>query len=465
MPRLLLINPINPVNIFSFLKSKFGKNNGVVFVPPIGLGYIAAVTPESWQIKILDEAVDPFEFETADLVGITATTGQAPRAYEIADIYRRKKIPVVMGGIHVSFRPEEALSHADSVVIGEAEDIWSRVIEDFTGNKLKQVYRGSAADLGKAVVPRRQLFSRKYRIGSIMTSRGCPFSCDFCTVTIFNGSKLRRRSIQHVIGELKTIPQKYLLFLDDNLLGYTKEHKTQVKNLFSEMIKQPIRKKWVAQTSINSLADRSVLELARKAGCIGFFVGMESVNEEVLKTMNKSANLKTGIGSYIKNIREIHKHGMIVMGNFVLGYERGLEELRWDTQWMKKSPLDIVNFAILTPYPGTKIFDRLNEGKKIIKNNFPDDWGFYDADHPVSQMSYLKPGEIHKGIQERFLCLYSYSAIIIRFFRTFIATHSLLPSIVALLVNVLWVRNKNRARLIILKSFLEKQDRDSRYMH
>jgi radical SAM superfamily enzyme YgiQ (UPF0313 family) len=457
MPRLLLINPINPVNIFSFLKSKFCKNNGVVFVPPIGLGIIAAVTPEYWQIKILDEAVDPFEFETADLVGITATTGQAPRAYEIADIYRRKNIPVVMGGIHVSFRPEEALSHADSIVIGEAEDIWSRVIEDFTGKELKQVYRGAAVDLGKAVVPRRELFSRKYRIGSVMTSRGCPFSCDFCTVTVFNGSKLRRRAIQHVIGELKTIPQKYLLFLDDNLLGYTKEHRKQAKNLFSEMINQRIRKKWVAQTSINSLVDKSVLELARKAGCIGFFVGMESVNEEVLKRMNKSANLRTGVSSYIESIRKIHKHGMIVMGNFVLGYERGLEELSRDTQWMKKSPLDIVNFAILTPYPGTKIFDRLNKDKKIIKNNFPEDWGYYDADHPVSQMSYLEPGEIHKGIRERFLSLYSYSAIIKRFFRTFFATHSLLPSIVALLINMFWVRNKNRARLIILKSLMGKQ--------
>jgi radical SAM superfamily enzyme YgiQ (UPF0313 family) len=427
------------------------------------LGYIAAVTPEYWRIKILDEAVDPFEFETADLVGITATTGQAPRAYEIADIYRSKNIPVVMGGIHVSFRPEEALSHADSIVIGEAEDIWSRVIEDFTGNKLKQVYRGAAVDLGKAVVPRRDLFSRKYRIGSVMTSRGCPFSCDFCTVTIFNGSKLRRRAIPQLIGELKTIPQKYLLFLDDNLLGYTKEHRTQAKNLFSEMINQPIRKRWVAQTSINSLADRSVLELARKAGCIGFFVGMESVNEEVLKKMNKSANLRTGIGSYIENIRAIHKHGMIVMGNFVLGYERSLEELSRDTQWMKKSPLDIVNFAILTPYPGTKIFDRLNKDKKIIKNNFPEDWGYYDADHPVSQMSYLEPREIHKGIRERYLSLYSYSAIIKRFLRTFIATRRLLPSIVALLINIFWVRNKNRARLVILKSLLGKQVHSSHF--
>jgi radical SAM superfamily enzyme YgiQ (UPF0313 family) len=461
MFRLLLINPINPVNIFSFLNPNFSKTNGVVFVPPIGLGYIAAVTPKNWQVKIIDEAVDPFVYEPADLVGITATTGQAPRAYEIADVYRKLKIPVVMGGIHASFRPEEALCHVDSIVTGEAEDIWPKVIEDFSRKELKRIYRGAPVDLRQEVRPRRDLFSRKYRFGSIMTSRGCPFSCDFCIVTIFNGSRLRRREINHVIGELKTIPQKYLLFLDDNLLGYTKEHRGQAKELFSEMIKHGIRKKWVAQTSINSLADKSVLKLARKSGCIGFFVGMESVNEEVLKRMNKGANLKTGVSSYIDSIRKIHKYGMIVMGNFVLGYERGLEELSRDTYWMKKSPLDIINFAILTPYPGTKIFERLNKENRIIMRDFPGDWGYYDADHPVSQMDFLKTGEIYTGIRERSVIIYSYSAIIARFFRTLFATRNLLPSIVALLTNFFWVRNKNRARLVILKSLMSKAARSN----
>lgn len=459
MPKLLLINPINPVNIFSFLKPNFSKTNGVVFVPPIGLGYIAAVTPKNWQVRIIDEAVDPFLYEPADLVGITAATGQAPRAYEIADVYRKRNIPVVMGGIHVSFRPEEALCHADCIVIGEAEDIWSKVIEDLSRKELKGIYRGAPVDLRQEVRPRRELFSRKYRFGSIMTSRGCPFSCDFCIVTIFNGARLRRREIHYVIEELKTIPQKYLLFLDDNLLGYTKEHRKQAKELFLEMTKHRIRKKWVAQTSINSLADKSVLKLARKSGCIGFFVGMESVNEDVLKRMNKWANLRTGVSSYRDCIRKIHKYGMIVMGNFVLGYERGLEEMSRDTYWMKKSPLDIINFAILTPYPGTKIFERLNKENRIIMRDFPGDWGYYDADHPVSQMDFLKSGEIYIGIRERFVSLYSYSSIIARFFRTFFVTRNLLPSVVALLINIFWVRNKNKARLIFLNSFMRKAAR------
>jgi radical SAM superfamily enzyme YgiQ (UPF0313 family) len=457
MPKLLLINPVNPVNIFSFLRPSFSRSNGVVFVPPIGLGYIAAVTPKNWQVKILDEAVDPFVFEAADLVGITATTGQAPRAYEIADMYRKRNIPVVMGGIHVSFRSEEALCHADSIVTGEAEDIWPVVIGDFSRNGLKRVYRGAPVDLKQEVRPKRELFSRRYRIGSIMTSRGCPFACDFCTVTIFNGARLRRRGIHQVIDELKTVPQKYLLFLDDNLLGYSREHRAQVKELFAEMIKQKIRKRWVAQTSINSLADESVLELAGRSGCLGFFVGMESVNEEVLRRMNKKANLIRGVASYRECIRKTHKYGMIVMGNFVLGYERGLDELSRDTCWMKKSPLDIINFAVLTPYPGTRIFERLKKENRISMSDYPQDWGYYDADHPVSRMDYLTTEQIYLGIRERLVILYSYSAILTRFLRTLLLTRRLLPSILALLINVFWVRKKNTARLVCLRSMTKQE--------
>jgi len=456
MPKLLLINPVNPVNIFSFLRPNFSRTNGVVFVPPIGLGYIAAVTPKSWQVKILDEAVDPFVFEAADLVGITAATGQAPRAYEIADVYRKRGIPVVMGGIHVSFRPDEALCHADSVVLGEAESIWPKVIEDLSRGELKGIYRGAPADLRQEVRPRRELFSRKYRVGSVMTSRGCPFSCDFCTVTIFNGPRLRRRGIAHIIEELKTVPQKYLFFLDDNLLGYSSEHRAQAKELFAEMIKQRIRKRWVAQTSINSLADRSVLRLASRSGCMGFFVGMESVNEEVLRRMNKLANLRTGVGCYRDCIRKAHSYGMIVMGNFVLGYERGLDELSRDTYWMKKSQLDIINFAILTPYPGTKIFERLKKENRISMCNYPGDWSYYDADHPVSRMDFLTPEEIFLGVRGRLGTLYSYSAIIARFFQTLLLTRSLRPSVLALFINIFWVRKKNKARLIFLRSLMRE---------
>jgi len=458
VPKLLLINPVNPVNIFSFLSPKTSKNNGVVFVPPIGLGYIAALTPDDWEVKLKDESIAPFEYEGADMVGISATTGQAPRAYEIAKLYRGKGIPVVMGGIHASLRMEEASQYVDSIVTGEAEEIWCDVLSDFKKGHLKPVYRGGPVNLKNSIVPRRDLFSDKYRVGSIMTSRGCPFNCDFCTVTIFNGSRLRHRPVRDVAEEFGSIQQRFVLFLDDNLIGYSQKDKTYVKNLFVEIVKRKIKKKWVCQTSINSLNDESVLALAKKAGCIGFFVGFESVNEDVLERMEKKANLTTGINRYEECIRKVHKHKMVIMGNFVLGYEKGIDEIRRDTCWMKNSSIDIVNFSILTPYPGTTLYERLSRENRITLDDYPYDWGLYDADHPVSQMDYLSLEDIYEGIKYRVRILYSYPAILFRFIRTLVKTRSILPSLIALFTNVVWTRRKNLARLAIIESLIERRE-------
>jgi radical SAM superfamily enzyme YgiQ (UPF0313 family) len=457
VPKLLLINPVNSVNIFSYLNPKNAKTNGVALVPPIGLGYIAALTPEDWDVVIKDESIAPFEYEEADLVGITATTGQAPRAYEISGLYKREGIPVIMGGIHASLQMEEASRYVDCIVTGEAEEIWGEVLSDFSNGHLKPVYRGGPVDLKRNITPRRDLFSNRYRIASIMTSRGCPFNCDFCTVTIFNGSLLRHRPVEDVVEEFANIKQRMILFLDDNLIGYSQNDRAYVKELFAEIVRRKIKKRWVCQTSINSLNDESVLSMASKAGCIGFFVGLESVNEEVLARMEKKANLTTGIGRYEECIRTVHKHGMVIMGNFVLGYERGIDEIKADTYWMRRSSVDIVNFSILTPYPGTVLYDRLKRDGRITLEEYPRDWGLYDADHPVSQMDYLSLEDIYEGIQYRIDLLYSYPAILYRFIRTLVRTRRILPSLIALFTNVFWTRRKNLARLAILESLMKRR--------
>jgi radical SAM superfamily enzyme YgiQ (UPF0313 family) len=458
VPKLLLINPVNPVNIFSFLNPKNSKTNGVAFVPPIGLGYIAALTPSDWEVQLQDESIAPFEYEKADLVGISATTGQAPRAYEIAKQYRDRDVPVVMGGIHASLRLEEASQYVDSIVTGEAEEVWCEVLNDFRGGHLKSVYQGGPVDLKKKIFPRRDLFSDRYRVGSIMTSRGCPFNCDFCTVTIFNGSRLRHRPVEDVVEEFGGIKQRFVLFLDDNLIGYSQKDRAYVKELFAEIVRRKIKKKWVCQTSINSLNDESVLSLAKKAGCIGFFVGLESVNEDVLERMEKKANLTTGIQHYGECIRAVHKYGMVIMGNFVLGYEKGIDEIQRDTCWMKKSAIDIVNYSILTPYPGTVLYERLNRENRINCNAYPYDWGLYDADHPVSRMDYLSLEDMYNGIKYRIDLLYSYPSIFYRFIRTILQTRSLLPSLIALFANVFWTRRKNFARLAIIESLMKRAE-------
>jgi radical SAM superfamily enzyme YgiQ (UPF0313 family) len=210
--RLLLVNPVNPI--------RFGLSNSRSFrFPPIGLGIIAALTPKSWEVRLIDENWEGFTYQEADLVGITAFTASANRAYRIALFYRVTGMPVVMGGIHASMRPEEALEFVDSVVIGEAEHVWPKVIADVeAGGPLQQRYQVERSDLSGGPWPRRDLFHPGYLYASVETSRGCPMDCEFCSVTAFNGRRYRRRPPEEVLAELEAIPQKKLVFVDDNNL-------------------------------------------------------------------------------------------------------------------------------------------------------------------------------------------------------------------------------------------------------
>jgi len=198
--KLLLINPVNPrkVGLTVNLSSRF---------QPLGLGIVAAMTPDTWDVEIIDENFEPFIFRKADLVGLTAFTAAVNRAYEIASVYREKDIPTVLGGIHASMLPEEALKYVDTVVSGEAESVWHKILSDFEAGHMQRLYRGEWSDLKDMPKPRRDLFHRGYLFGSIQTSRGCPMNCEFCSVTAFNGSRFRQRPVEDVLDELETISQ------------------------------------------------------------------------------------------------------------------------------------------------------------------------------------------------------------------------------------------------------------------
>ena len=213
--------------------------------PPLSLAYVAAVTPSNWEVKIVDENFDKFVFEEADLVGITAFTTTISRAYEIACMYRERKIKVVMGGIHVSMLPDEALQYADVVVVGEVESIWERVINDFENKRLSTKYVGIQIDLTQfKITPRHDLLHPEYFWHSVQTSRGCPFNCYFCSVSKHLGKEYRQRKPQEILNELEEIRGKYITFVDDNLIGYSPESKNRAMELFKGMIQRRLRKKW-----------------------------------------------------------------------------------------------------------------------------------------------------------------------------------------------------------------------------
>ncbi|MDO8281491.1 MAG: radical SAM protein [Thermodesulfovibrionia bacterium] len=389
--KLILINPVGQKS--GLLLSKFSA------YPPLSLAYVAALTPDYWDVEIIDENMEEFSYKEADLVGITSFTANINRAYEIAGIYRSKGIKVILGGIHASMLPDEAVNYVDSVVVGEAELIWQKVIEDFENNVLKQKYHGPVVSLRDYhILPRRDLLSNKYLWGTIQTSRGCPFGCDFCSVSRYLGKDYRQKKTEDILDELEKIENKYIIFLDDNLVGYGKSSEENAIKLFKGMLKRNIKKKWCMQTSINTGENEEVLKYAAKSGCIYALVGIETISKESLKDMKKGINLKIGIDNFKNIIGKFHKYGIGVLGAFILGndYENAkyFKEL---SDFIVRAGVDVAQITILTPLPGTSLFDRLQSEGRLKHTNFPDDWVKYRFSHLVHEPKGINEKELYKG--------------------------------------------------------------------
>jgi radical SAM superfamily enzyme YgiQ (UPF0313 family) len=411
--KLVLINPVNRN------KTGLSVNPSSIF-PPLGLGIVAALTPANFDITLIDENVEEFSFLEADIVGITAFTSSANRAYEIASIYRSKNIPVIMGGIHASFNCEEALQNVDSIVIGEAESSWKNVIDDFMNNRLKKKYKGELVELVNIPIAKREIFSPKYLQGTIQTSRGCPMDCYFCSVTPFNGRKYRQRPVEEILNELETMKEKQIFFIDDNLLGYSKESERRAIDLFKGMTERKLDKEWFCQTSLNFGSNKEVLRWASKSGCRMVFIGLESSDANELKTMHKKLNLKL---DYERAFRNINNHGIAVLGAFIYGSDaENTESMRNKTDYILKNRIDVVQTTILTPLPGTRQFEFYDQENRLLYKNFPHDWERYD----MTELTYLL-----KNIENDFFIMelrksrkkfYSNFHLFLKFFKTWINT-------------------------------------------
>jgi radical SAM superfamily enzyme YgiQ (UPF0313 family)/anti-anti-sigma regulatory factor len=352
---------------------------------------IAALTPSDVEVSITDENIEEIDYdEPVDLVGLTAMTMHAPAAYAIAAKFRKRGIPVVMGGIHASLRPEEAKEHVDSVVVGEAEGLWPQVVEDARAGRLAPIYRSQGH-------PRMDLLrAGAYdQLACVQTTRGCPFACDYCTVSRFFGRTYRTRPVDEVIQEVQSLDARNIAFVDDNIIGNPK----YAKELFRQLI--PLNIKWGSQASISIANDRELLSLAAESGCYSLFIGIESLDQDNLRDVHKKVNR---VEEYEEALKVLHDHGMTVIGSFILGLDHD-DEFSFERilRFCERNKIELPVFFILTPIPGTPTYQHLEAEGRILDRN----WEHYDGMHVVFRPRLMSPETLQQGFQ--WLCQEAYS--------------------------------------------------------
>jgi radical SAM superfamily enzyme YgiQ (UPF0313 family) len=329
--------------------------------PPLGFMYLAAYTPQEIEVRLINENVEPIDYaDLPDLVGITTMTATAAHAYEVADRYRDLGVKVVMGGIHASMVPEEALEHADSVVVGEAELVWPQVIADADAGRLDPVYRPEGfIDFKRPRLPRRDIANpRQYWLpNAVQTARGCPHSCDFCSVTLFSGRRPRMRELDNVLAEVESLRRSNLLrrrvvaFLDDNIGA----RPSRAKELFKALI--PMKILWGSQACVTFADDEELVALAAESGCRFLLIGLETLSPQGLAEMGKRQNK---VEQYEDALRMLRRHKISVLGAFIFGLDSDGQSVFPDTlEFTLRNKMVLAQFSVLSPYPGTRLFRRL----------------------------------------------------------------------------------------------------------
>jgi radical SAM superfamily enzyme YgiQ (UPF0313 family) len=389
----------------------WGKvRHGKAGLVSLGLSTVAALTPPDWEVVINDARVAPVDFDQkVDLVGITGYTAEIPSTYAIADEFRKRGVPVVLGGVHVSALPSEALEHADAVIIGEAEGIWEKLLVDFAAGAMQPTYRSEKfCSMEQMKIPRRDLLDRNMytSFNTLQATRGCPFDCDFCAVTGVFGRKFRTRPVEHVLNEIRTFDTKDFFFADDNICG----EPDYAKELFRQLI--PLKKKWGGQTSITFAKDDELLNLYAKSGGRYAFIGLETLSQENLQDINKSWNKAI---DYKEAIRKIHRAGINIIGGFIFGLDNDDPSVfRRTFDFILKTGIAAAQFHILTPFPGTRLYTRMEEEGRIIDR----DWSKYHTSEVVFQPAKMTVSELQDGYNWIFRRTYSSRSILSRVFRS-----------------------------------------------
>jgi radical SAM superfamily enzyme YgiQ (UPF0313 family) len=367
---------------------------------------LAGLTPPDVSVQLVDENIEPVDLHAdVDWVAITCMTASAPRAYLIADAFRQRGIPVVIGGIHPTVMPEEAAAHADAVVIGEAEPVWRELLADLAAGRLRSQYRHEGfSDLVGLPRPRRELLQteRYLTTNIVQTARGCPNACSFCTVSTVAGRQYRFRPIPEVVEEVHSLSGGWVGFVDDNIAG----HARRAKELFEALI--PLKRRWIGQADLTMAKDPEVLSLAARSGCQAMFVGLESLSQENLRATGKSPNVGTDMGEAIGTI---HQAGIEIIGSFVLGLDGDDPGVFSRTvEFAEQHKLVAAQFAVLTPFPGTAMRRQLEGENRILDH----DWSHYTMSNVVFQPRHMTDLELRAGQQEVYRRFYSLPSILKR---------------------------------------------------
>lgn len=429
--RLLLVDPYPRNNPYHLTASE----RRAVWFPKLSLPVIAAYTPESWSVDLVDEAVQDVNFDhPCDLVGISVMTCYAPRAYEIATEFRKRGKKVVLGGVHPTYCPEEALQFCDAVVCGEAEDLWPEVIADFMAGSLQRTYKMTAFPaLDHYKSPRVELLSPDAYMTRqcSFTTRGCHFDCEFCSVSPFNGKTTRRRPVEEVIKELTqvkrwvcgelvdrmsndTLWNAFLTGLrirlgieDGSIVAFVDDlhnsNRAYCRELWAAL--KPLNIKWGCQSTLFLGDDEDMVKLAAESGCVSVFVGMESLDEGALAETNKPFNR---VEKFSQEIKMFHDHGIMVNPGIVFGFDHDDESVfERAVEFLTKNQVELAYFNVLTPLPGTALFDRYNSAGRI----FDRDWAKYDGKHVVYRPSRMTPEQLQEGFYWANHEFYSLSSI------------------------------------------------------
>lgn len=415
--RLLLVDPYPRNNPYHLTAAE----RRAVWFPKLSLPTIAAYTPESWDVDLVDEAVTDIDFDhPCEMVGLSIMTCYAPRAYEIAGEFRKRGKTVVLGGVHPTYCPEEALRHCDAIVCGEAEDLWPELVADYEAGRMKREYRmTSFPSLENYKSPRVELLSPDAYMTRqcSFTTRGCHFDCEFCSVSPFNGKMTRRRPVQEVIRELVQVQrwvrselverisseplwQAFKTGLrirvgieDGGIVAFVDDlhnsNRAYCRELWAAL--KPLKLKWGCQSTLFLADDEEMVKLAAESGCVSVFVGMESLDEDCLEETHKPFNR---VQKFAQEIKMFHDYGIMVNPGIVFGFDNDDESVfERAVEFLTKNQVELAYFNVLTPLPGTKLFDRYEQAGRI----FDRDWAKYDGKHVVFQPSRMTPEQLQEG--------------------------------------------------------------------